>query len=329
MTTDESSRMLDADEPPLQGAARAFAVTYLVGQSLGVALFWLALWLMPAIRSHFVIPGAPDATFMSLWLADALWLPVSGMVAAWGLVTPRRWTRAALWIHAGSAIYAGLYAVGLWLADSRLWLGAGLMVPVLVTPLTIALAASRPQSALIRSPSGPLLRTALQIVVFWGFFLVIVPQALLLLERSLGVDAASDSTIRRAAAAGVFVLGAGIGLASAWHMAVIGRGTPLPTDPALRLVLSGPYAFIRNPMAVGGLLQGLAVALWHGSWTLALYVVLGALLWHFGPRPIEERELAEKFGDDYRAYRRHVPCWRPRLTRYVPSPTDHAAAGNT
>lgn len=319
MTRDRRASTLATVEPPLQGAARAFAITYLLSQSLGIALFWLALWFVPAMRSHFVLPGAPDASFMSLWLADAILLNVSGFVAAWGLVSPQVWSRPALWLHTGAALYAGLYAIGLWLADMRLWLGAGLMVPVLLTPLSIALAAERRDSRGSRSPGGPLLRTAAQVIVFWGFFLVIVPHAILLLERSLGIPAAPDSIARRGPAVALFLLGGTVGLAAAWHMAVIGRGTPMPTDPASHLVVTGPYALIRNPMAASGLLQGLAVALWHGSWTLVAYVALGAVLWQLGPRPIEERELEKKFGDDFRLYRAAVRCWWPRRTRYVPA----------
>jgi protein-S-isoprenylcysteine O-methyltransferase Ste14 len=325
MTSAPFERTLTACEPPLAGAARAFAVTYLLAQSLAIVIFWVTLWQVPPIRRHFVLENAPDASFLSLWLADAILLPVTGTLAAWGLVRERAWTRAVLWLHAGAALYAGLYALGLWIADRRLWLGGGLMVPVLVTPLSIALAAAGRSSTAARSPLGPVLRTAAQVVVFWGFFLLIVPHALLLLEGNLGVDTAPDSAARRLAAGIVFAVASTLGLASAWHMAVHGRGTPLPTDPTRRLVVTGPYAFVRNPMAVAGLAQGLAVALWHGSWTLVAYVALGAILWQVGPRPIEERELEARFGDAFRRYRHHVPCWRPRATRFVLSRTDHTS----
>jgi len=50
-------------------------------------------------------------------------------------------------------------------------------------------------------------------------------------------------------------------------MAVLGNGTPLPAATARRLVIGGPYRFVRNPMAVAGLVQTVGVGLWTGSWT--------------------------------------------------------------
>ncbi len=272
---------------------------------------------VPSIRPVFC-PGDPSAiNFMALGLADALLLPVSGVVAALGLMRGCSWARWAVWLHAGAALYAALLALGLWMTDRRLWLGAGLMVPVLILPLNIALTATRSNAKANSSVFLVVIKTTGQIVLFWGFFLFVVPHAIVLLERSLGRPAPVDSTARSVAAVVLFAAGGTLGLTSAWVMAVRGAGTPLPTDPAKRLVLTGPYAYVRNPMAVGGLLQGLAVALWHGSWPLLLYVLLGATLWQLGPRPVEEAELESRFGEQYKAYRRNVRCWRPRSSGYV------------
>ena len=72
------------------------------------------------------------------------------------------------------------------------------------------------------------------------------------------------------------MLASALGLASAAAIATQGDGTPLPIDAPRRLVVSGPYAWVRNPMAVAGIAQGFGVALWHGSWVVAFYVIAGA-----------------------------------------------------
>jgi protein-S-isoprenylcysteine O-methyltransferase Ste14 len=99
-------------------------------------------------------------------------------------------------------------------------------------------------------------------------------------------------------------------------MARLGAGTPLPLDHANRLVLRGPYAFIRNPMAFTGLTQATAVALILGSTAVLLYVGAGGSFWNWVVRPFEERDLARRFGEPYERYRRAVRCWVPRLTPY-------------
>jgi protein-S-isoprenylcysteine O-methyltransferase Ste14 len=94
-----------------------------------------------------------------------------------------------------------------------------------------------------------------------------------------------------------------------------GRGTPIPKVASQELVASGPYAYTRNPMALGTILMYLGVAVWISSITAALIVVLlSALLLSFIKHG-EEAALEARFGDAYRAYRRRTPFLIPRLRR--------------
>src|SRR6266849_624951 len=49
----------------------------------------------------------------------------------------------------------------------------------------------------------------------------------------------------------VIAIGAAIGLPCVWQFAWRGLGTPAPWDPPRRLVISGPYRWVRNPMYLG------------------------------------------------------------------------------
>jgi protein-S-isoprenylcysteine O-methyltransferase Ste14 len=53
-----------------------------------------------------------------------------------------------------------------------------------------------------------------------------------------------------------------------------------------------------------------------GSWLLMAYVLTGGLLWNFGLRPPEERDLLDRFGAEYARYRRAIRCWIPALRPY-------------
>ena len=69
-----------------------------------------------------------------------------------------------------------------------------------------------------------------------------------------------------------------------------------------KLVISGPYGLCRNPMAVAGD-RGLAVSLFtRGSYAVLLYVLLGAVVWHWFVRPIEE-DMNNRFGEPYMQYK--------------------------
>jgi protein-S-isoprenylcysteine O-methyltransferase Ste14 len=159
--------------------------------------------------------------------------------------------------------------------------------------------------------SWNLLKTIGQVVVFWGLFLFVLPPWVAEAGRRVGLPE-FRSTAGRWGAIAVFSAASFLGLASAFTMAVKGQGTPLPIDSPRTLVVSGPYAYLRNPMAAAGMLQGAAVALWHGSLAVFLYVVAGGLLWHVIVRPIEEADLARVFDGEFVAYRTRVPLWIPR-----------------
>jgi protein-S-isoprenylcysteine O-methyltransferase Ste14 len=156
-------------------------------------------------------------------------------------------------------------------------------------------------------PGWNVAKTMMQTAVFWGVLLFLVPWAIVRFEGGFGFPPL------RWLGAAVFAVASALGLASGYTMAVAGGGTPLPLDHPRRLVVRGPYAVVRNPMAVAGIAQGCAVGLFAGSYGVIAYSILGALVWHFGVRPFEERHLRARFGEEYDAYRRRVGLWLPRL----------------
>lgn len=80
----------------------------------------------------------------------------------------------------------------------------------------------------------------------------------------------------------VLLLDSALGLWSAVVMSMRGDGTPLPSAMPNRLVIAGPYRWIRNPMAVAGIAQGAAVGLILQSWLVVAYTVVGSLVWNYG-----------------------------------------------
>ncbi|WP_323127765.1 methyltransferase family protein [Brevibacterium pigmentatum] len=89
---------------------------------------------------------------------------------------------------------------------------------------------------------------------------------------------------------------------------------------AHHLVNRGPYAFVRNPMAIAGIVQGVSMGLLIGSWLVVVYALIGSLLWNWLIRPHEEADLIERFGDEYRDYAKRVRCWWPTFSTAESSP---------
>ncbi len=147
----------------------------------------------------------------------------------------------------------------------------------------------------------------------WAVFLVLLPWLVHAIEASTPVAALRfESASAQVAAVALFALAGSAAVFSGLWLSVRGDGTPLPADTARVLVTDGPYAFVRNPLAATGIVQGIAVGLFLGSPLVVAYAFLGALAWHFLARPWEEADLVRRFGDAYERYRAAVPLWIPR-----------------
>jgi protein-S-isoprenylcysteine O-methyltransferase Ste14 len=93
-------------------------------------------------------------------------------------------------------------------------------------------------------------------------------------------------------------------------------GTPVPTDPPPRLVTTGLYGYIRNPMALGGLLILEGIGFYTGSLSLIFFFApLPILLYALYIKTVEEPELEMRFGQEYVDYKKRVPMFIPRLWR--------------
>ena len=177
-----------------------------------------------------------------------------------------------------------------------------------MTPLKIGLIAGE------ASGGRHLRRSLAQLVAFWTTFFIVVPVVLRMVEGRLQLTwSALDGGQVRAIGVAAFLAGSALGLYSCVTMALRGNGTPLPAETARDLVIAGPYRWVRNPMAVAGLVQTAAVGLVVGSWMVIAIAVAGAIGWDVLIRPAEEADLAARFGEPYRRYAERVRCWIPRL----------------
>jgi protein-S-isoprenylcysteine O-methyltransferase Ste14 len=109
----------------------------------------------------------------------------------------------------------------------------------------------------------------------------------------------------------VFLLAAG-GISATQEFAGRGLGTPVPYDPPRRLVVSGLYRYLANPMQ---LFCALTLTSWgavlHNPWitgsgAITIIYSVGLARWDEG------EDLEERFGASWLLYRRHVRNWIPR-----------------
>lgn len=111
----------------------------------------------------------------------------------------------------------------------------------------------------------------------------------------------------------LWIIGGVILLWSFWNFLIEGRGTPAPIDPPKKLVATGFYRYVRNPMYVGVLLILIGHFLWFKNVWLILYTVVAFLIVHLFVTLYEEPTLKRKFGARYEEYLKKVPRWIPRF----------------
>lgn len=118
------------------------------------------------------------------------------------------------------------------------------------------------------------------------------------------------------------VLGFAVALRCIWDFGWTGRGTPAPMIPPQRLVVVGPYRYVRNPMYLGFATGWIGLWILFGHTNIASFsptglatiagVAAAALGVHLFVVMYEEPTLRKKFGADYEEYCRNVRRWLPR-----------------
>jgi len=107
---------------------------------------------------------------------------------------------------------------------------------------------------------------------------------------------------------GLVLMAAGLALVVAANLAFRAAGTHAePWKPSTAIVTTGVFAWLRNPMYVGGTVTLIGLAILLASDWLVVTTVIMALVIHVGVVKREERYLEARFGDAYRAYCARVP----------------------
>jgi protein-S-isoprenylcysteine O-methyltransferase Ste14 len=144
--------------------------------------------------------------------------------------------------------------------------------------------------------------------LFVALVLVVLPARVL---QWSGIHAPSAFGAARLSGLAIAIAGGAMAIWCVLTFAFLGRGTPAPFDPPRRLVVRGPYRFVRNPMYLGAATALAGAALYYQSLSLLAYIGLFILVTHLFVVWYEEPTLLRLFGEDYAAYRARVHRWRP------------------
>ncbi len=289
--------------------------------AVGILAWWVMLFAESDWIEWFQPHAWPKQVLISFFIPDLCFLVVGSIVTAYSVLRKRPWSTLAVWSTTIAGLYPTLFCIAASVQTGDAWLAAALMSAM--SGLMLAMATihgtSQQSPAAIRVTSMPpttaILWTLVQLFIFWSIFLWILPMGMNELEHHLGWHPFVHP-FQSGCAVTLLIVASVCGLWSAWTMARRGNGTPLPTATAADLVIAGPYLYVRNPMALTGVVQGVAVGWLLGSFSLIAGAVICGFVWHFIVRPVEESDLSERFGASYAAYQQAVGLWIPSFKQH-------------
>jgi protein-S-isoprenylcysteine O-methyltransferase Ste14 len=280
------------------------STAYLIQAAL-ISLWWVGLFMSQEFFRAFQFPNISKVAFNSFLIPDLVLIMSLSLIRAYKNIKPLEW------VILGAFAYGSLYCLNASILTGGGLLSTTIMILGLGYNLFIVSQSrlfkqSKSQSQFLNG-----LKTAFQIICFWSISLVLLPW---IIANSFNLSA-TDKIILEIVAFALFIISSILGLSSAFAIVKHGDGTPLPTDQTNQLVTSGIYKYVRNPMAIAGMGQGIAVSIFFESIHILIYTILGGFLWHIVVRPIEERNMLNRFGKAYEDYTNTVGLWFPKRIR--------------
>ena len=95
-----------------------------------------------------------------------------------------------------------------------------------------------------------------------------------------------------------------------------GDGTPGPWRPVTRLVIEGPYRYVRNPMLIGVFFLLLFESFFFSAMPIFFWFLIFFIANIFYFKKIEEKNLIKRFGEDYKNYFNKVNMLIPSFKPY-------------
>jgi len=156
------------------------------------------------------------------------------------------------------------------------------------------------------------LLTPIGVTIFFLFTALFVLAAIFV-DRLLDLPRLLSEGTRLPVSIPVMVAGIVLAMWSAIHFLRV-KGTPVPFNPPPKVVKTGPYQYVRNPMLTGVFLFLFGLGFYINSVSLVLFFTpLFVLVNVWELKKIEEPELMKRLGNEYIEYRKQTPMFIPRF----------------
>jgi protein-S-isoprenylcysteine O-methyltransferase Ste14 len=167
------------------------------------------------------------------------------------------------------------------------------------------------------SPGALAARMVVYAISFLVFIVALVPAAFHFAARAAGLQGLHERIYGFLGAStgvigiGIFAFGIVAYFVCSLWLVIVGKGPFVEFDPPREFVASGPYRWMRNPVAASLIVAGLGEAVYFQSVGILIFVLCGPPLAHLQVTKIEEPRLRQRFGASYEEYCRKVNRWLP------------------
>lgn len=283
-----------------------------VGMMLGVLLNIPYLFLLNVLAQNvgWWEYAASDNSFYNIPVEIVL-----GWAFFWGVFLPYLFRSLPLIVPIVAAVLLDVWLMpqmdGLFtLGDNWLWGEAVMIITCLSSSLLIF--------KFTREREHVLCRAFIQAFIWGGWVVFLIPAIVLYFE---GKDIFSlfEWSLMLIA---TFIIGMlasmVIGYAGLWEFATKSKGTPIPFDPPQKLVTTGIYTYVTNPLQISTLLMFICIAFAYQSWLMIGPMVAHIIYCEIFVRWHHSIDIEGRFGEEWFAYKRAVRSWLPRMKKYKP-----------
>jgi protein-S-isoprenylcysteine O-methyltransferase Ste14 len=148
-------------------------------------------------------------------------------------------------------------------------------------------------------------------------FVLLIPAFFLhfgpILDRQWNIQIAPVNLLWRVIGSILLAIGIFFALWSIIDQLTRGKGTPIPALATQKLLVHGPFQYSRNPMGFGTSLAYMGLSFYMASLSMLLFSMIFAALFILYIKLFEEKELLERFGEDYREYIHSTPFFIPKV----------------
>jgi len=155
-------------------------------------------------------------------------------------------------------------------------------------------------------------RAALQVIIFSILPMGVLPALIMEQTHKSWLPLVAAPAWQLSLWLQVLMIPGALGLSAVQEFVERGGGTPIPYDPPIALVTSGPYAYLRNPMQLAAALMLLLLGIMLRSYWVAAAGLM-AHIYSVGLASWDEGDdLGRRFGTTWFRYRAEVRNWWPR-----------------